>query len=63
MFGTEVVYDVPNSVLMEQKKFVKFGLTTENFRRYVGLIKGEVESYLSSVVFDNDVSLRVTLFM
>lgn len=56
VFGTEVVYDVPNSVLMEQKKFVKFGLTTENFRRYVGLIKGEVEGYLSSVVFDNDVS-------
>lgn len=56
VFGTEVVYDVPNAVLMEQKKFVKFGLTTENFRRYVGIISGEVEGYLSSAVFENDVS-------
>ena len=52
VFGTEVVYDVPNAVLMEQKKFVKFGLTTENFKRYVGLIAGEVEGYLNDVVFE-----------
>lgn len=56
VFGTEVVYDVPNAILMEQKKFVKFGLTTENFRRYVGIITGEVEEYLASTVFANDVS-------
>ncbi|CEQ41690.1 SPOSA6832_03419 [Sporobolomyces salmonicolor] len=54
VFGTEVVYDVPNHVLMEQKKFVKFGLTTDNFRRYVGLIRGEVNDYVSKHVFDND---------
>lgn len=40
---------------MEQKKFVKFGLTTENFRRYVGIITGEVEDYLSNTVFSNNV--------
>ena len=56
VFGTEVVYDVPNAILMEQKKFVKFGLTTENFRRYVGIIRGEVEEYLTETVFEKDVS-------
>mgnify|MGYP001581639182 FL=1 len=55
VFGTEVVYDVPNPVLMEQKKFVKFGLTTENFRRYVGLIKGEVEDYVNQTIFADGV--------
>ena len=58
VFGTEVVYDVPNAILMEQKKFVKFGLTTENFRRYVGIIRGEVEEYLTETVFEKDVSGR-----
>ncbi|SGZ34703.1 BQ5605_C076g12942 [Microbotryum silenes-dioicae] len=51
VFGTEVVYDVPNAVLMEQKKFVKFGLTTENFRQYVGLIRTEVLGYMNKEVF------------
>lgn len=41
---------------MEQKKFVKFGLTTENFKRYVGLIRTEVLDYVSGHVFDKDVS-------
>ncbi|EUC64781.1 lanosterol 14-alpha-demethylase, partial [Rhizoctonia solani AG-3 Rhs1AP] len=41
VFGKDVVYDVPNHVLMEQKKFVKFGLTTENFRAYVDMIVDE----------------------
>ncbi|GAA5996010.1 cytochrome P450 [Rhodotorula paludigena] len=51
VFGTEVVYDVPNHVLMEQKKFVKFGLTTDNFRRYVGLIRTEVRDYINKHVY------------
>ncbi|KAF2663098.1 14-alpha sterol demethylase Cyp51B [Microthyrium microscopicum] len=46
VFGKDVVYDCPNSKLMEQKKFVKFGLTTEAFRSYVSLIADEVESYV-----------------
>ncbi|KAJ5225891.1 hypothetical protein N7468_007116 [Penicillium chermesinum] len=29
VFGSDVVYDCPNSKLMEQKKFVKFGLSQE----------------------------------
>ncbi|KAM0755231.1 lanosterol 14-alpha-demethylase [Meredithblackwellia eburnea MCA 4105] len=54
VFGTEVVYDVPNDILMQQKKFVKYGLTTENFRKYVGLIREETSDYLSKVVFGGD---------
>jgi sterol 14-demethylase len=40
VFGKDVVYDVPNDVFMEQKKFVKVGLSTENFRAYVGACVG-----------------------
>ncbi|KIW01684.1 uncharacterized protein PV09_06865 [Verruconis gallopava] len=46
VFGKDVVYDCPNSKLMEQKKFVKFGLTTEAFQSYVPLIQHEVEDYV-----------------
>jgi sterol 14-demethylase len=31
---------------MEQKKFVKVGLSTDNFRAYVGMIEDEVEEFL-----------------
>lgn len=31
---------------MEQKRFVKVGLSTENFRAYVGMIEEEVEDFL-----------------
>lgn len=51
VFGTDVVYDCPNHVLMEQKKFVKFGLNTENFRTYVQLITDEVLLHLKTEVF------------
>ncbi|KDQ19313.1 hypothetical protein BOTBODRAFT_27902 [Botryobasidium botryosum FD-172 SS1] len=47
VFGKEVVYDVPNPVFMEQKRFVKCGLTIENFREYVGFIEDEVEEMLA----------------
>ena len=48
VFGKDVVYDVPNEVLMEQKKFVKFGLNTDNFRAYVGMIEKEVQNFLDT---------------
>lgn len=48
VFGKGVVYDVPNQMLMEQKRFVKFGLTTENFRRYTSLISKEVTQMLDT---------------
>ncbi|KAK3943668.1 cytochrome P450 [Diplogelasinospora grovesii] len=45
VFGKDVVYDCPNSKLMEQKKFMKVALTTEAFRQYVPIISDEVLSY------------------
>jgi sterol 14-demethylase len=48
VFGEGVVYDVPNHVLMEQKRFVKFGLNTDNFRAYVDLIEEEVDNLLNT---------------
>ena len=48
VFGAGVVYDCPNSKLMEQKKFVKFGLTTEAFRQYVSLIQRETELFIDT---------------
>ncbi|EXJ53739.1 cytochrome P450, family 51 (sterol 14-demethylase) [Cladophialophora psammophila CBS 110553] len=46
VFGEGVVYDCPNSKLMEQKKFVKFGLTMEAFQSYVDLISSETRSFV-----------------
>lgn len=48
IFGKGVVYDVPNEVFMEQKRFVKVGLSTDNFRTYVGMIEEEVEDFLKT---------------
>lgn len=48
VFGKEVVYDVPNSVLMEQKKFVKVGLSTDNMKVYVDQITDELQSFINS---------------
>ncbi|KAB8336844.1 hypothetical protein FH972_021152 [Carpinus fangiana] len=45
VFGKDVVYDCPNSKLMEQKKFVKFGLDTKSFQVYVPLIVEEVVNF------------------
>ncbi|KAL8997156.1 MAG: hypothetical protein Q9169_003483 [Polycauliona sp. 2 TL-2023] len=49
VFGTGVVYDCPNAKLMEQKKFVKFGLTSESLRSYVPLIEDEVLEFVKRV--------------
>ena len=47
------MYDVPNEKFMEQKKFVKVGLSTDNFRMYVGMIEDEVEHFVRhDVAFD-----------
>ncbi|KAJ9606225.1 Lanosterol 14-alpha-demethylase [Cladophialophora chaetospira] len=48
VFGSGVVYDCPNAKLMEQKKFVKFGLTLEAFQSYVDLISNETKSFVES---------------
>ncbi|GAD96008.1 14-alpha sterol demethylase Cyp51B [Paecilomyces variotii No. 5] len=55
VFGKDVVYDCPNSKLMEQKKFVKYGLTSEALRSYVPLIVQEVEDFVrTSPAFQGD---------
>ncbi|KAK5990818.1 Eburicol 14-alpha-demethylase [Cladobotryum mycophilum] len=53
VFGRDVVYDCPNSKLMEQKKFIKIALTTDAFRSYVPIISDEVTSY-----FKRDASFK-----
>ena len=32
---------------MEQKKFVKYGLSTDNFRAYVGMIEDEITTFVN----------------
>ncbi|KAE9390701.1 cytochrome P450 [Gymnopus androsaceus JB14] len=44
VFCKDVVYDVPNEILT----VVKVGLSTDNFRAYVGMIEDEVEEFISS---------------
>ncbi|KAJ2421949.1 Lanosterol 14-alpha-demethylase, partial [Coemansia sp. RSA 2524] len=46
VFGEGVVYDVPNSVLMEQKRMVKAGLSIENFRAYLPIFVQEINQYV-----------------
>lgn len=46
MFGKDVIYDCPNAKLMEQKKFVKFGLTQRALEAHVPLIEREVLDYI-----------------
>lgn len=46
VFGSDVVYDCPNSKLMEQKKFVKYGLTQKALESHVQLIEKEVEDFI-----------------
>lgn len=46
VFGKDVVYDCPNEKLMEQKKFIKVGLSMDNMRTYVGMIENEVSQFL-----------------
>ena len=41
------MYDVPNEIFMQQKKFIKVGLSTENFKAYVGMIDEEVEEFIN----------------
>ncbi|KAJ9085525.1 Lanosterol 14-alpha-demethylase [Entomophthora muscae] len=47
VFGPGVVYDCPNSVLLEQKRMIKYGLTTEYLKTYVTLIEQETIEHLA----------------
>ncbi|KAJ1916699.1 Lanosterol 14-alpha-demethylase [Tieghemiomyces parasiticus] len=46
VFGKGVVYDVHNSVLMEQKRFMKNSLTNDSLRAYVPMIEEETSQYI-----------------
>ncbi|KAJ7721221.1 hypothetical protein B0H14DRAFT_3625040 [Mycena olivaceomarginata] len=46
VFGKDVFYDCPNEIFMQQKQFVKFRLTTENFHQYVGMIEDKVDEFI-----------------
>ncbi|OJJ30031.1 hypothetical protein ASPWEDRAFT_55517 [Aspergillus wentii DTO 134E9] len=48
VFGTDVVFDCPNAKLVQQKKFVKFGLTANALRSYVRLIANETQEFIVS---------------
>lgn len=48
VFGPDIVYDCPNSKLMEQKKFMKYGLTHQALESHVPLIENEVLQYVGS---------------
>lgn len=48
VFGKDIIYDCPNAKLMEQKRFVKFGLTRAALCSYVGMIEQETIDYLES---------------
>ncbi|OJJ43662.1 hypothetical protein ASPZODRAFT_146004 [Penicilliopsis zonata CBS 506.65] len=47
VFGTDVVFDCPNEKFIQQKRFVKFGLTADAFRSYVDLIALETEEFIA----------------
>lgn len=46
VFGRDIIYDCPNAKLMEEKKFVKFGLTQHALETYCPLIEKEVVDYI-----------------
>ena len=60
VFGKGVVYDCPNHMLMEQKKFVKWGMSNDAFRAYVPEIEEETRSYFER--WNNKVGGRADLF-
>ncbi|GJJ78120.1 sterol 14alpha-demethylase [Entomortierella parvispora] len=60
VFGKGVVYDCPNHMLMEQKKFVKWGMSNDAFRAYVSEIEEETRTYFER--WNNKVGGRADLF-
>ncbi|KAL7421753.1 Lanosterol 14-alpha-demethylase [Cryptotrichosporon argae] len=52
VFGKGVVYDCPNDMLMQQKKFIKHGLTTEALSNYAHLMTAETAHF-----FEHDLQL------
>jgi sterol 14-demethylase len=47
VFGKGVVYDCPNEMLMQQKKFIKHGLTTDALQSYASLMPVEIRNFFN----------------
>ncbi|KAI8988310.1 cytochrome P450 [Mycotypha africana] len=45
VFGSDIVFDAPHSIFMEQKRFIKAGLNIENFRKVVPYIIEECNMF------------------
>lgn len=52
VFGKDVIYDVPNSVLMEQKKIMKPGFVLQALKTFVPLIESETLEYFKWLQFN-----------
>ncbi|KAF9583944.1 Lanosterol 14-alpha-demethylase [Lunasporangiospora selenospora] len=61
VFGKGVVYDCPNHMLMEQKRFVKWGMSNDAFRAYVPEIEEETKDYFKR--WNNKAGARGDLFV
>ncbi|ETN36390.1 uncharacterized protein HMPREF1541_08667 [Cyphellophora europaea CBS 101466] len=48
VFGTGVVYDIPNARFMDQKRLLKEGFTSKSLRAYVPQFVKETEHYLAT---------------
>ncbi|KAJ2972938.1 hypothetical protein NQ176_g6875 [Zarea fungicola] len=48
IFGEGIAFDCPNSKLMEQKRFIKFGLTSASLQSYAPLVEAEVLDYIGT---------------
>lgn len=48
VFGKGVIYDCPNERLMDQKRLIKEGFTTEALRSYIPSFVKEVEDYVNT---------------
>ncbi|KAK5999291.1 hypothetical protein QM012_005616 [Aureobasidium pullulans] len=47
VFGQGVVYDCPNAQFMQQKKFIKHGLTTASLQSHVSAITAETRAFFA----------------
>ncbi|KAJ2957324.1 hypothetical protein NQZ79_g6950 [Umbelopsis isabellina] len=45
VFGSDVVYDAPHNIFMEQKRFIKAALGADNFRKHVPMIVSECNEF------------------
>nr|WAX55076.1 lanosterol 14 alpha-demethylase [Cryptococcus gattii] len=61
VFGKGVVYDCPNEMLMQQKKFIKSGLTTESLQSYPPMITSECEDFFTKEVGISSQKPSITL--